>query len=557
MDSFERNPAQSGDGDPLADIPAVEAELIEAIPAEEVPLEPVLTEIVPATVSSGGSVPLDEEEREELIAQETRRKMLLAAVPSWIVSLLVHVGLIVVLAAVTLDPVSTVLNVLEASESEPTETVDNMDIPEVGVESSATSDDPLAIETPELTEDVSMPEVTAPEMPVFEQMVDINANAVTESIMPSAMLSSNVLSQLSSSLSSRSAQGKAEMLERFGGTAASEKAVARALRWLAVHQAPDGGWTFQHSQVCRGKCKEDGRHEQARAGATAMALLPFLGAGQTHLDGQYKAEVYKGLSFLINRLKVEPSPILPTGSWHEPGGRMYSHSCAAIAICEAYAMTKDPDLLQPAQLSLNYLIKAQHPMGGWRYSPGQPGDTSAVGWCLMALKSGRMGGLAVPGNVFQATDKFLDFVSHENGTHYGYTTGNDYKGGHKGCTPVGVLSRMYLGYDKEEEVVQNGVKFLDSQGPDLNNLYYTYYATQVMRHHGGEEWERWNNKLRDKLIESQVQSGHAVGSFYSKGGHVESGGRLAATSFATMILEVYYRHMPLYSKKSSDEDFEI
>ncbi|MEC8553425.1 MAG: prenyltransferase/squalene oxidase repeat-containing protein [Planctomycetota bacterium] len=548
MDSFERNSAQSGDGDPLADIPSVEAELVEAIPSGEAPLEPVLTEIVPATGASGNAMPLNEEEREELIAEETRRKMLLAAVPSWIVSLLVHVGLIVVLAAVTLDPVSTVLNVLEASESEPTETVDNMDIPEIGVESSATSDDPLAIETPELTEEVAMPEVTAPEMPVFEQMVDINANAVTESIMPSAMLSSNVLSQLSSSLSSRSAQGKAEMLERFGGTAASEKAVARALRWLAKQQLPDGGWNF---------VLEDGAVFEARSGATAMALLPFLGAGQTHLEGQYKAVVRKGLAFLIRTIKVEPSTVLPTGSWHDKRGRMYSHSCAAIAVCEAYAMTKDPDLLQPAQLSLNYLVKAQHPAGGWRYSPGQAGDTSAVGWCLMALKSGRMGGLAVPSNVFRATDSFLDSVSHENGTHYGYTSGNDYKGGHKGCNPVGVLCRMYLGYDKEEEVVQNGVEYLDSLGPDLNNFYYSYYATQVMRHYGGEEWDSWNAKLRDKLIAAQVDSGPQVGSWLSEGGHVGSGGRLAATSFATMMLEVYYRHMPLYSTKSSEEDFEI
>ena len=40
------------------------------------------------------------------------------------------------------------------------------------------------------------------------------------------------------------------------------------------------------------------------------------------------------------------------------------------------------------------------------------------------------------------------------------------------------------------------------------------------------------------------------------GGHVnERGGRLYVTSMATMILEVYYRHMPLYGKEAAEEDF--
>ena len=60
-------------------------------------------------------------------------------------------------------------------------------------------------------------------------------------------------------------------------------------------------------------------------------------------------------------------------------------------------MTNDQSLLQPAQYALNHIVYAQDPVGGgWRYSAKQPGDTSAVGWQLMALKSGHMGYLQVP-----------------------------------------------------------------------------------------------------------------------------------------------------------------
>ena len=43
-----------------------------------------------------------------------------------------------------------------------------------------------------------------------------------------------------------------------------------------------------------------------------------------------------------------------------------------------------------------------------------------------------------------------------------------------------------------------------------------------------------------------------------KGDHgSDSGGRIYCTSMATMILEVYYRHMPLYGKQAAEDDFPL
>ncbi len=488
-----------------------------------------------------------------------RRKILKVVAPSWLVSLLVHVALLMVLAAITLDPIARVLSILQAGASTEQQAIEQFELQGPQLDIPETLDDPLSTPSTEVSQVIEMPVLdTAAMLPTLESSLDaLETNRLTESIIPSSMLNSSTLSQMATSLNSRSTSSKSEMLERFGGNANSEKAVALALKWIADHQASNGGWSFAHSAICRGKCDGQGDLALATNGATAMALLPFLGAGQTHLEGQYKETVHRGLAFLINRMKVTTGR-LPEGSWHEPGGRMYSHGLAAITVCEAYAMTRDPDLLQPAQLSLNYLIASQDPRGGgWRYEPGQTGDTSVAGWCVMALKSGKMGNLVIPESTFKGAKDFLDFVSTNKGAYYGYDKPVAKLDGREATTAVGLLCRMYMGWPKDSPGLTEGVKFLSNIGPRKDDLYYSYYGTQVMRHVGGPAWDKWNKKLRDELISSQESAGHAAGSWTASGRHAEKGGRLYATSLATMILEVYYRHMPLYSEKSSADDFEI
>jgi hypothetical protein len=281
-----------------------------------------------------------------------------------------------------------------------------------------------------------------------------------------------------------------------------------------------------------------------------MALLPFLGAGQTHQEGQYKETVGRGLAFLVQQMKLGNG----MGDLSDSGGRLYSHGLAAITLCEAYAMTTDQALMQPAQLALNFIVYAQDPIGGgWRYIPQQAGDTSVLGWQLMACKSGHMAYLRVPRKTFQGSSKFLDFVQEQDGALYGYTV----PGAGPATTAVGLLCRMYLGWKHDEPALKAGVEYLHQWGP-TDDMYYNYYATQVMRHYGGQYWESWNSKMRDRLVAAQDQKEHAKGSWYFPNtAHGDQGGRLYCTSMATMILEVYYRHLPIYGKQAAEEEFPL
>src|SRR5262245_12974878 len=223
---------------------------------------------------------------------------------------------------------------------------------------------------------------------------------------------------------------------------------------------------------------------------------------------------------------------------------MYSHGLATIAMCEAFGLTSDPSLKASAQAAINFIVSAQdEKSGGWRYSPRQGGDTSVVGWQVMALKSGQMAGLSVPPTTLKGAEKWLDNNMSSDKGDYGYignpgTTKNDAA---SAMTAVGLLCRQYLGWSPRNEGLLNGVSRIKKLPPGVTgNMYYYYYATQVMHHMGGEHWEFWNPKMRDHLIKLQDQGatpnkGTQKGSWDPKGdAHGAAGGRVMITSLSLL-----------------------
>jgi hypothetical protein len=222
-----------------------------------------------------------------------------------------------------------------------------------------------------------------------------------------------------------------------------------------------------------------------------------------------------------------------------------------MTLCEAYAMTQDQNLEPYAQEAVNFICAAQHQRGGWRYVPGQPGDTTVTGWQLMALKSARLGRLYVPSHVTDLVGEYLDSVQDGGGAFYGYTGPQR----SPGPTSVGLLLRMYLGWRRDDKRLARGVTYLAAQGPSRTDMYFNYYATQVLHHFEGQQWTRWNTRMRDFLVETQATAGHEAGSWFFPDRHGTMGGRLYTTAMCIMILEVYYRHMPLYGSQAVEVDF--
>ena len=349
----------------------------------------------------------------------------------------------------------------------------------------------------------------------------------------------------------RSAKGKKGLVKSQGGNAASEAAVVRGLKWLADIQLPDGSWSFSEL----GESSNPGQLNDCKMGATGMALMAFLGAGHTHKkEGPYKDAVMGGLSYLMNNARLVPAGADFRAKSNQ--GNMYVQGICVIALAEAYGMSKDKPLRRAAEGGIAFIINAQDSAGGgWRYKPQQAGDTSVVGWQVMALISGHGSKIHVPRNVMNGANAFLDYVQAEDEKHIYY--GYDKPAKRLSTTAIGLLCRMYLGWDHDNGKLKKGVAYLASQGPSKNDDYYNYYATQVMHHWGGDVWTKWNDVMRDQLIDTQDMEGVEAGSWKPRGaGHaVVQGGRLYTTVLNIMSLEVYYRHLPLYQRNAVQADF--
>ena len=378
-------------------------------------------------------------------------------------------------------------------------------------------------------------------LPTITNTDDTETESDNSTIENDATLVPESNATIGGGLEGRQSGARANLASTHGGTPASELAVENGLRWLANHQFPNGSWRLDFRQgPCQGRCRNPAPRETTTA-ATGLSLLAFLGAGYTHKNGPYQQQVQDGLDYLVSRIRKS----IYGGNLME--GTMYAQGIATVALCEAYSMTGDSKLKEPIESCMQYIVTAQHSAGGWRYDPGQPGDINVTGWQMMALKSCEMAGVEVPAETIKKAKKFLRDVGDESKGLFGYQGPS--KRPDPTSTAVGLLMQMYHGWSREHRGLEGGTKYLLKQGPSKNNIYFNYYATLALFHARHEKWDQWNQEMRDYLVSTQSTSGHESGSWHFKEKYGSTGGRLYTTAMAVMVLEVYYRYLPLFDSE--------
>jgi hypothetical protein len=350
----------------------------------------------------------------------------------------------------------------------------------------------------------------------------------------------------------RVAPDRSRLAQRQGATEQTEKAVRAALAFLARSQEADGH--FDASLHGGGReMRIAGRDRQSAggksdSGMTGLALLAFLASGHTHLHGDYSANVRRGLEYLMRTQRADGG-LGGNGIVYE---YMYCHAMAAFAMGEAYGMTGDERLEPCVRKAVGFTLAMQNKQtGGWRYTTGDAGDTSQLGWQLMALKSAELAGIPIPSESRQGVLRFLKSVSYGNqGGLAAYRTGETPT---RTMTAEALVCRQFLGMPSDTPVAKEAAEYLlqETPGEGKENIYYWYYGTLAMHQLQGVYWDRWNASLQKALVASQNSSGPNAGSWDPDALWGTYGGRIYNTTLSTLCLEVYYRFLPMYVHDSS------
>lgn len=350
----------------------------------------------------------------------------------------------------------------------------------------------------------------------------------------------------------RNIQRRKEVAIKYGGTVASERAVEASLSWLAAQQESAGYWDADRYGSGKVKFDESGVNRQnagikADTGITALALLCFLGAGNTHESGPFSENVDRAIRWLVAQQAADGN--LAGEATHY--ARMYCHGMATYALAEALGMQSDPlterELRRAVRRAVQFIVDNQNARdGGWRYIKDQQSDMSMFGWQLMGLKSAEIAGIPIAPEVRKKLFVFLNARSLGNQKGLaGYRTEEPPT---PTMTAEALFCKQMLGIEREHPASLQAVEYLRSRVPRQSalNIYYWYYGTLAMFQYGGEPWKEWNEPLRDTLVIAQRQDGAYAGSWDPKGPWGRYGGRLYSTALSTLSLEVYYRFLPLY-----------
>ena len=296
---------------------------------------------------------------------------------------------------------------------------------------------------------------------------------------------------------------------------------------------------FIDEDASRGHKRPVGKDD---TGVTGLAVLCFLAADyRPDKPGKYGKGGAAALAYLLTRQKADGDL--------RGGGDMYSHGIATLALGEAAVMTRRARYGEAAVRGAKFILAAQNRLtGGWRYAPREGGDTSVLGWQVMALNSvGRLG-VEIPPQTRRGALRWLARVSRgPRGMLAGYQDSNPTPA----MTAEALFVRVLLGQRLTRAQVAEAAEYLKPPEPaEPLNFYGWYYGSLALMQLQDQSWRKWNAAVRDRLTDAQHRGGELDGSWdpsQSRWG-AERGGRVYTTALGTLTLEVYYRYLPMLAR---------
>ena len=366
------------------------------------------------------------------------------------------------------------------------------------------------------------------------------------------------------------------------GDQETERAVYKALRWLKKTQVKDGDQkgSWEAAPNC---------HYKSRAACTGLALLTFLAHGETPKSKEFGETVKNAIEWITTHQKQTKG-----GTWtiDGAGAEEYGFLISTYALCEAYGMTKNPNVKEAALHGLTRMVKNQSPTGGWNYGlkseAAEPDDISYGGWCIQAIKAGKLAGIHVDG-MEECIAKAINCLRTRNAnkrTGFAYRPGKRYYEAYAGLAGVGCLAMQLLGYGKDQKV-RDALEVMKGWRPNFDvgdagpfthehpkghwqsPQYYYYYASQCKFQAGmaenasaadKEAWAEWNKAMKAFYPNQMKADGTIPGPdgkprecAYWQNNDRHSARPVMDTCLAALQLMVYYRYLPQATLKAKEE----
>lgn len=315
-----------------------------------------------------------------------------------------------------------------------------------------------------------------------------------------------------------------------------DPAVGRALDALARIQNEDGSFPERFGDS---------------TGIPALAGMAFLSRGHLPTEGPYAEAINRSIDFVLANQK-------DTGLFEKGkagSGPMYAHNIATLFLSEVSGMV-DPErqakigTALPEALALIYqaqqVEKSEQDQGGWRYHPGsKDSDTSCSGWALMALRSAKLNGAAVPDKAIQDALAYLErHQDPETGT-FGYMNRNDHA---ETLTGMGLLCLELCGRHGTERTVKAGdyvMKTYRGLPEAKHGTYGVYYTAQGLFQLGGRYWAEFAPWMYATYLARQQPDG-----FWES----REAGKIYGTSMIVLAFTVPYRQLPIYQRDETVDE---
>ncbi len=322
-------------------------------------------------------------------------------------------------------------------------------------------------------------------------------------------------------------------------------AIDRGLQFLLKQQRADGAIV-------------DRQHETTMSALSIMALAS---SGVTPAStGPRGLACRRALDFVLKEDRQDKNGYFGA----RDGSRMYGHGIITLMLTEMLGMgadeAQDKLIEEKCQKAIDLILSAQKfrkqtrsHQGGWRYTPDAgDSDLSVSVWQLMALRSAKNDGLAVPSEAIQEALGYLErsFAPAQRNTKNvsegGFSYLPEQHSPSFAMTAAGLLAMQVCGqYDSP--LTEASADWLLKHPPKPNErfIYYgTYYFSQGMYQRGGDHAEKAHQLVRKLVLPTQL----ADGSWEATNGEEQSAGKIYATCMSILSLSVKHHYLPIYQR---------